>query len=303
MRACLALALLCMLLAACNRHDASGPLLSGLIVAGDLDEISGIAASRRHRDTLWVHEDGGSGTRLHAITRRGRRLASIEIAGVANTDWEDLAAFELDGKPYLLIADTGDNGGLRRTLQLHIVPEPATLAAGVRLHPAWSLVFRWPDGPRDCEAVAVDARARQVLLVSKKRRPPELFALPLRPGGTGVLTARRIGRLGGIPQFDPETAGLTPTFAHILSQVTAADLSPDGRSLAVLTYRHALWYRRPHADAPWPPVLRAPHAVRPLPFWLQQAEALAWARNGRGVFITGELSPAPLVYLPRSPDR
>ena len=31
---------------------------------------------------------------------------------MANTDWEDLATFDLDGKHYILIADIGDNGGL-----------------------------------------------------------------------------------------------------------------------------------------------------------------------------------------------
>lgn len=35
------------------------------------------------------------------------------------------------------------------------------------------------DGPRDCEAVAVDAATGQVLLISKSAFPPELFSLPL----------------------------------------------------------------------------------------------------------------------------
>src|SRR3546814_1566799 len=65
-------------------------------------------------------------------------------------------------------------------LQLHVIEEPASLdevAQHAPLEPAWSIAFRWPDGARDCEAVAVDARRGEVLLISKKRTPPELFAL------------------------------------------------------------------------------------------------------------------------------
>jgi hypothetical protein len=31
--------------------------------------------------------------------------------------------------------------------------------------------------------------------------------------------------------------------------------------------------------------------------WLPQAEALAWAADGRGLYASGEHSPAPLLYL------
>src|SRR3546814_1299695 len=111
-----------------------------------------------------------------AISTRGGLQATFQGAGVAKTDWEDIAAFELDGRRYLLVADTGDNGGLRRSLQLHVIEEPASLdevAQHAPLEPAWSIAFRWPDGARDCEAVAVDARRGEVLLISKKRRSEE----------------------------------------------------------------------------------------------------------------------------------
>ena len=74
-------------------------------------------------------------------------------------------------------------------------PKPAA-----PLKPAWSIAFRWPDGARDCEAVAVDAARGQILLISKKRQPPELFALPLRPRGSGLQVARKLGTLAGVPR-------------------------------------------------------------------------------------------------------
>ncbi len=268
--------------------------LSGLILAPQLDEVSGMAASRTHADTLWTLNDGGNAAALYAIGNRGSLHATLRIDNVLNTDWEDLAAFDLQGRHYLLIADTGDNGGLRRTLQLHVVEEPRRLVDG-HARPAWSIAFRWPDGPRDCEAVAVDAASGQILLVSKRRRPPELFVLPLRPQPGVLQVARRVGFLAGVPEPDAESLRENRHMARIRNQVTAADISPDGRTFAVLTYSDVLLYARPRRGSWSQAVANAPQ-VHHLP-WLPQAEALAWSTDGRGLYATGEHSPAPLLYL------
>lgn len=283
--------------------DAPEPVgtahVSGLMLDRELREISGLTVSRRHADTLWMHDDGGNPARLFAVGRDGARKATFRIEGVPKTDWEDISAFRLDGRDYLLLADTGDNGGLRRTLQLHVIEEPSRLV-NARLRPAWSIVFRWPDGARDCEAVTVDPASRRVLLVSKKRQPPELFALPLRPTGGDVATARRIARLR-MPIALARKAD--DARAPLESQVTAADVSPDGRSLAVITYRHLLiWPRGNNQD--WADAVAREPVQRPLP-WLPQAEALAWDGDGRHVFVSGEFIPAPLyrIRLDPSTDR
>lgn len=286
--------LLCALAAACTAPPPFAQL-SGLILDAKLAEVSGIAASHRHDDVLWVANDGGNAARLYAINRRGGKLATYRVLGAENTDWEDLASFRLDGRDWLLVADTGDNGGLRRTLQLHVFAEPSRIADGA-LRPAWTIVFRWPDGARDCEAVAVDAARGEVLLVSKKRQPPELFSLPLRPRpGGATLVARPLAKLAGVPQGDTDEVAANPELARIRSQVTAADIAPDGRSFAVLTYRDVLLYpRRGRED--WAAALSRRPEVHALPL-LPQAEALAWSADGLGLYATGEFSPAPLLYL------
>ena len=268
--------------------------ISGVILDPHLSSLSGLAASHEHADTLWVINDGGAGPELYAIGHRGGLIATVHIDGVVNTDWEDLAAFDLHGRHYLLIADTGDNGGLRRTLQLHVVEEPQALVDGA-LHPAWSIAFRWPDGPRDCEAVAVDAVHGEVLLISKRHRPPELFALPLQPTTGTLQIAQRVGYLGGIPEPDPNLLRLAPHLARMRNQVTAADLSPDGRTLAVLTYRDVLLYQRGKTDD-WPAAVAKTPQIHALP-WLAQAEALGWSADGQSLFATGEHSPTPLIFL------
>ena len=290
------LAALLLGVAACAPPSLPFSRWAGLITSGELDEISGLAASHVHEGVLWAINDSGNPARLLALNRRGRLLARFEVRGVRNIDWEDLASFTLQGKHYLLVADTGDNGGQRRDIALHVFEEPTTLTDAV-LRPAWTIRARWPDGPRDCEAVAVDAAAGQVLLVSKKRNPPDLFTLPLAES-RGVREARRIGRLAGVPQASAELRRNDPKLARLFPQVTAADLSPDGRTLAVLTYGSVLFYRRVPAEDWRVAVARTPEA-HDVPL-IPQAEALAWSAGGAGLYATGEFKPAPLFYL--SPD-
>ncbi len=269
----------------------------GTITDPTLDEISGMAVSRRHPDTIWVHNDSGDASHLYAISEGGEVQATVTLEGVTHTDWEDMAGFELDGRRYLLIADTGDNGGLRKTLSLHVIAEPDSI--GDRsVTPAWTIRFRWPDGPRDCEAVAVDAERGEILLIGKKRVPPDLFRLPLRPDGSDIQVAEPIGRLAGIVQPTAEDLRRNPRFGRYRSQITAADLSEDGRRLAVLNYRTAYVYVR-HENEGWgEAVTRTPIEV-PYP-WLPQAEAIGFDGQGH-LWIASEKRPTPLLRLPLSP--
>lgn len=298
-----ALAALCLCAAACAPPSLPFARLAGLITSGDLDEVSGMAASRAHDDVLWAVEDSGNPARLYALSRRGRVIARYKVEGAKNIDWEDLASFDLDGKHYLLVADTGDNGGRRRDFALHVFEEPDTLDNGRlqngTLKPAWTIRARWADGPRDCEAVAVDAAAGKVLLVSKKRKPPELFSLPLADPHGEWREARRIGRLAGVPEADADLQRSDPKLAQLSPQVTAADLSPDRRTLAVLTYGSVLFYRRQPGEDWGAAVARGPEA-HDVPL-IPQAEALAWSKGGGGLYASGEFRPAPIFYL--SPDR
>jgi hypothetical protein len=278
----------------CARSQQPFAQLSGLLLDSQLDEVSGLAASHRHGNVLWLLDDGGKPARLFAVSRRGRKLATLTVAGVIKTDWEDLAAFDLDGRHYLLIADTGDNGGLRKTLQLHAVEEPERIEDAT-LRPAWSIAFRWPDGARDVEAVTVDPARNEILLISKKRQPPELFVLPLRPVAGKLQTARLVGHLAGVPQATAADQRENAFLARRRSQVTAAAVSPDGRTLAVLTYYDLLLYSR-RRDEDWPRAVSRQPRRHELP-WLPQPEALDWARDKPGLYVTGEFAPAPLLFL------
>ncbi|HEX5693084.1 MAG TPA: hypothetical protein VFY00_00500 [Arenimonas sp.] len=270
----------------------SEPEIGGLVTHRAIDEISGLAAATHFPGNYWAINDSGSSAQLHLVDGDGRYRGSVDTPGVPNQDWEDLASFHFEGADYLLIADVGDNGGLRRELQLYVLEQPRTLDAPALL--AWTIRFSWPDGARDSEAAAVDPMAGEVLLVSKKRVPAELFRVPLRPGREPVV-AERLGTLPGIEQPDAQTLAENPVYGRYRSQVTAADLSPNGRVLAVLNYRSVHFLVRPRGGD-WRKVLeqgrKMPHLTLP---WLPQAEALAFAPDSSEIVIGSEQLPSPFL--------
>lgn len=74
-----------------------------------IKEASGLAISPTDAAFMWVINDSGAAPELHLAGTDGTDRGKVTLKGVKNIDWEDLASFTLDGKPYLLVADTGDN--------------------------------------------------------------------------------------------------------------------------------------------------------------------------------------------------
>ncbi len=273
-----------------------------------LREVSGMATSRRRDDVLWVHNDSGSPPYLYAITTSGDRLGHVRLKRSTYRDWEDMASFEFEGRPMLLIADVGDNRATRRYAWLHVIEEPVVPEEGLgedgEVEVEWSVPFRFPEGAADCEAVAVDADAGRVLLLTKRQRPPRLYSLPLRPQNAKpaagrLVDAELLGTLTTIPGPTPQDVMEDPVRSTYLSQPTAMDLAGD--ELIVLTYRHAYRFER-RDDALWSRVLAGKPDIIPLPA-MKQSEAISFDRAGVGAFVTSEKRRAPLYRLERrSPE-
>ncbi len=286
---------LCASVAAQPVLTAGEARLAGLVTDPAIDEISGFAASRVHPGILWTHNDSGGTPTLYAIDSHAARRAKVEITNVSNFDWEDMAAFRYRDRDWLLIADTGDNGGIRRQMQLHIVPEPTELADGVT-EAVRTIEFAWPDGARDCEAVGVDATSRSILLVSKKRVPPELYRISLdADSSAGPVVAERIGLIRFVNQPSLQDLQRNPVYGRYRAQISGMDISSDGRRMVVLNYLSALIYLRGENES-WSDAVR--HRPIPAPFpWVTQAEAVAFSPSGDTLWIGSEILPAPLLQI------
>jgi hypothetical protein len=247
--------------------------------------------------------DSGNGPVIHAVGPAGQDLGAVTIAGATNRDWEDIASFQRNGQPYLLIADTGDNRAERKSAALYLVKEPEIPGrpgpSKRKAAPVQTLRFRFPGGAVDCEAVAVAPDGKTVLMLTKRNRPPELYALDLTPA-KGLAAARRLMAVATIPQPTEAELMADPIFGRFRSQPTALDISSDGSRVAVLTYGRAYLFERDPAET-WQQVFaREPKALPP--FELRQAEALCFGIDGRSVFISTERRPAPILRLDAMDD-
>ncbi len=243
-----------------------------------IDESSGLACSRRRKGLFWTHNDSGDKPRLYAVNARGRTVATLTVAGAKNRDWEDLCSFTLEDKPRLLVGDIGDNSARRRDCTLYLLGEPRLagdkLRQGVTVKPLMTLPFRYADGPRDCESLAMDAEARTIYLVSKREHPRKVYALPLpkRPPA-GPLTAKPVATLK-------------------IPHPTGMDISADGRRAVVVTYTDAWLYRREGGQS-WARAFAGRPLRVPLPL-RRQGEAVCFGPDGAKLYLTREHARSPL---------
>ncbi|MEJ2540559.1 MAG: hypothetical protein P8188_11415, partial [Gemmatimonadota bacterium] len=127
---------------------------AGLILESqELPESSGVVWSRSDAGVFWTVNDGPDGT-LFAFDTLGVEVARIATTGYELEDVEAMAAGPCGDQRCLYLADTGDNGERRETVALHRVLEPNPVA-GTEPVARTRFLIRYPDGPRDVEALFV----------------------------------------------------------------------------------------------------------------------------------------------------
>ncbi len=276
---------------------SSGKLL-GKLKYKRLNEASGIARSSRDNQVFWIINDGGDKPFIYAIDKTGKHLGRYFITGTDNRDWEDITSFSKDGKHFLIIADTGDNNSEHKDSFLWVIKEPElskynhkklnTIKLEQRIR------FRYQDGPRDCESIAVDIKNDRILLLSKRTVPAVMYQLPLSPNPKKrLLIATPIAELTEIPQPDFLFILKNIFLGRYASQPTAMDISPDGKELAVLTYSYGYIYQLENGQ--WEQALTKKPKVFEFPK-LSQAEALSFDSDN-DILITSEQRPAPIYLL------
>ncbi len=272
---------------------------TGVITDPMIQEVSGIYASQKNRPLLWMINDSGNTPALYALFSDGQNPREFKIRGkITNTDWEDLAGFQYQGETFLVIADVGDNRAQREFCTLFFVKEPAPGTLGP-LNLEWQMRFNYQDGPRDCEAVAVDRVNQKILLLSKRQKQPVLYELPLAifPRDT-LYTAEPIAKISNIPQ--PTALDLKEKYGKSRSWPTSMDISADGRTLVILTYKDGYTYTR-EANQTWsqafesrPGLIQLPH---PNTRELVQREAICIDQGTGRIILTTEQLPAPIYTL------
>ena len=253
-----------------------------------LPELSGLAASRRHRGIFWAHNDSGNAFTIYAIREDGSVAASFPVLDADAVDPEDIAlgpCAPRDVRSCLYVADIGDNLRTRSHAQIIRVVEPPALRSGPLV--GESFAFSYPDGPHDAEAILVDPRTADVLVVTKSLMSlgdayrVDVHGKPRRPGAVHVAT------LSAPTGFD--------------SLVTAGTVHPSGTRVLLRTYRGVWEYSAPVAHD-LVDVLRA--TPRDVPAARQlQGEAITYTADGLHYLLAAEGNATPIYRVDcRTPE-
>lgn len=192
----------------------------------NLEENSGIITVR---DSLvWVVEDRGNKDEIYQVDLKGNLLREIKVKNAKNVDWEDLAR---DENGNLYIGDFGNNANDRKDLVIYKLPNPEN-EPGDKIE-AEQIRFNYPEQtefPPDREKLYYDAEAffyhsDFLYIITKNRANPFpgdalLYKVPAREG---QFNAEYIGNLKTCEDWET-------------CQITSADISPDGKTIVLLSY-------------------------------------------------------------------
>jgi hypothetical protein len=248
-------------------------------------EPSGIVKSRLWPDVYWAHNDSGDGPRIFAMHRDGRMYPSerdgaahgVRIPDAVNVDWEDIAT---DDQGRLIIGDFGNSeSNTRRDLCLYFIEEPHPSAGYTSV--SKKVFFRYPDQTE----------------VPSPVRNFDAEALFYAHGHAYILTKHRSDKGTTLYRLDSEEPGRVHVLTRLESfdtrdQVTGADVSADGKRLAVLTYT-GIWVFDAREKEKW-----FDGAIRWLPTEDEEAEAITL--DGDRLIIAADEGDGDLYDVPIS---
>ncbi|WP_133163280.1 hypothetical protein [Siphonobacter curvatus] len=218
------------------------------------NENSGLATASA-KPTFWTHNDSGGRPELYEIDASGRLLTTWSLPHLTNKDWEELSR---DDRGHLFIGDIGNNTNTRQDLCIYQVSlasdSSATLPKKITYHYEDQRAFP-PERSRknfDCEAFfyAQDS----LFLFSKNwgHKTATLYTIPAREGHHTAIRKDSI-RINGM--------------------ITAADISPDRQSFALLTYGKVFFFGIEHGE------INFKHPISCLKVGRGQVEGLVFISN------------------------
>lgn len=295
---CLRLALLFVVVFASGGASALGrcPEFYGGKKVGSLEsplirEASGLAASRKNKGVLWVHNDRGDAPRIFAMSTQsrkgrptaGKHLGVFRLNGARAQDWEDIAIGPgpEPGIDYLYIADIGDNDAKRNSIVVYRVAEPNVdvneQPGKVVLEGAQAIKLKYPDAAHNAETLLVDPLTKDIYIATKE-------------SSTRVYRA-------AYPQSTDDVT--TMEFAAELGfgMAVGGDISPAGDLVVIRGYFAAtLWVRDGRASLR--KVFDGDRCNVPLVLELQ-GEAIAFDDKGQGYYTVSEKRHQPIYYFAR----
>ncbi len=222
MNKCIPIFLLIMVQACAQNHGLLEPLGK---FPKQLKEVSGIETAGN--GSLWVIEDSGNKDEIYKVNKSGEILESLKIDHAKNQDWEDMTQ-DVEGNLY--IGDFGNNANEREDLVIYKIPKSEL---DKKEPNAEKIKFKYPqqkDFPPKKDSLYYDTEGifhwdGHLYIFTKNRTRPY----------SGKTLIYRVPDQEG--EYKAELLDLLFLCANQnRCSVTSADLSPDGKTIALLTY-------------------------------------------------------------------
>jgi hypothetical protein len=237
------------------------------MIPGILDEASGMADSKANPGYVWVEQDSGNPAAIALLSHTGVVLKTIFIKPAVNRDWEDMTVADgpVAGTPCIYLADIGDNN--RTALQYSIyrfAEPPATMDT---VFACDNIIFQYPDGAHDAEALLVDNTTKDIYIITKQDMLSRVYKLPYPQNTTGINTAILTGSLS-------------------FNGVTGAAFSPGGNEILIRTYTSVYYWKRNAGQS-----IEQALGQHPVALSIQfepQGEAICFKNDDTGFFTLSE---------------
>ncbi|MFN3529281.1 MAG: hypothetical protein ACK417_05110 [Bacteroidia bacterium] len=225
----------------------------------NLSEASGIAFSRVNSGKLWAHNDSGHPNTLFLIdTATAEIVASYNVLGTVNIDWEDMevAYGPIPGRSYIYVGDIGDNNERRPSYDVYRFEEPVYDSSihYRRLNVINDIAvdrirFFYPDKSHDCEALMVDPATKDIYLATKRDAVSMLFVLPYPQKLEGLADCFHVGNFS-------------------FREASAGSISMDGQKVLIKNRQEIFYWERADVVMPLWQLLaqtpvKAPYAGEP----------------------------------------
>ncbi len=175
-----------------------------------------------YNNLIWVINDSGGNPELYAYNKQGELKRTVKIGNIENIDWEALAA----DKHHFYIGDFGNNYGTRKDLRVLKISKSQIDNTTLDKVNAEIIHFKWSDQTDfskrkhkhnfDCEAFF--AYNNKLYLFSKNwdDYKTRIYKLPTEAGAYTISPKATV---------------------NVNFMVTGADVSPDGKVVALVGYK------------------------------------------------------------------
>lgn len=284
-----------------SNADVSRPVSSfnaakvvGTIKSSDINESSGIAASRCQSNVLWTHNDSGDEAFIFALNSSGESLGTWKVTNAGNIDWEDIAAYkDKAGKCFVYIGEIGDNKTKRHEHTIYRIPEPVIVpadASSTRKAPlatasAEMLRFSYPDFDQDAETLMVHPKTGEIYVITKRVSGPAGVYL-IKP----EFNRPEVQKAEGVAEIS------VPAVPN--GFLTGGDISPDGRRIIICDYTQAYEFTLPEGDVTFANIWKQKPETIDLGK-RKVGESVCYSVDGTSIFATTEGRNSPVIEVKR----